>query len=60
MDVNDILKKIDKKIAELEKAEEALELLRKALTKRGLIKKKEEISKEKLEELFKLLKDNIK
>ncbi len=59
MNGNELIKKIEEKIAELEKEESPLELLKRALLKKGITKSLNELSDEKLEELFKLLEGNI-
>lgn len=55
----DLIKKIDEKIAELDKQENPTELLKRALTKKGIIKDKK-LSDDDIEKIFNLIKENIK
>ena len=57
MNREDLIKKIDDKIAQLEKEENPNELLKKALLKKNIIEKNKIISKEQFEKLFELLKN---
>ncbi len=60
MNREDLIKKIDDKIAQLEKEENPNELLKKALLKKNIIEKNKIISKEQFEKLFELLKNELK
>lgn len=55
MNSDEMIKKIDEKIAQLEKEERAEFLLRKALFKKGVISTMEAISDDKAEELFTMI-----
>lgn len=59
MNTDDLIKKIDEKIAQLEKDETPDELLKKALIKKNIIKENDIITQEKLEQLFNILKDEL-
>ena len=59
MNTDDLTKKIDEKIAQLEKDETPDELLKKALIKKNIIKENDIITQEKLEQLFNILKDEL-
>ena len=56
----DIIKKIDLKIAELEKQEDAVNLFKKSLLKKNIILSIDEISDEKANELLELIKNKLK
>ena len=57
--IDDLIKKIDLKIAELEKCEKPDELLRKSLLKKGIIKIESDLTDEEIERLFDIIKTNI-
>lgn len=59
MKPEELLKKIDEKIAQLEKEENPNILLKKALLKKGIISKDFLISDEKLASLFELLEKEV-
>lgn len=59
MNPDDLIKKIDEKIAQLEKEENPNELLKRALLKKGIISKEFVMNEDKLETLFELLKKEI-
>lgn len=60
MNSEDLIKKIDEKIAQLEKEEKPIELLRKALIKKEIISKNTVLNQEEAEKLFKLLEKELK
>lgn len=60
MNTGDLIKKIDEKIAQLEKEENSIELLRKALIKREIISKDIIFNQEESERLFSLLEKELK
>lgn len=60
MNPTDLIKKIDEKIAQLEKEENPIVLLRKALIKKGIISKDTILSQEELEKLFDFLEKELK
>jgi hypothetical protein len=55
----DLIKKIDEKILELEKQENPCELLKKSLLKKKIISSVEDLTDEKVEELFQVIKENL-
>lgn len=59
VNLEDLIKEIDDKIAQLENAEDPNELLKSALLKKGLISSAVEISQEKFDTLFEILKKEI-
>jgi pimeloyl-CoA synthetase len=59
MEAEDLIKKIEEKIAELDKQEDANELLKRALLKKGIIKQDINLSNEKIEEIFNIIKNNL-
>lgn len=59
MKPEDLLKKIDDKIAQLEKEENPNELLKKALLKKGIVSKDFVIDETKFNVLFEILKQEI-
>lgn len=59
MKPEDLLKKIDDKIAQLEKEENPNELLKKALLKKGIVSKDFVIDETKFNALFEILKQEI-
>lgn len=60
MKPEDLIKKIDEKIVQLEKEENPTELLRKALIKKKIILKDRILNQEEAEKLFKLLEKELK
>lgn len=60
MKLEDLIKKIDEKIAQLEKEENPIELLRKALIKKEIISKDTVLNQKELEGLFGLLEKELK
>lgn len=60
MNSNDLIKKIDEKIAQLEKGENPNELLKRALVKKSIVSKDTVLSQEKLNTLFELLRIELK
>ena len=60
MQPEDLIKKIDEKIAQLEKEENPIELLRKALIKKEIISKDTVLNQKELEGLFGLLEKELK
>ncbi len=60
MNSEDLIKKIDEKIAQLEKEENPIELLRKSLIKKEIISKDTVLNQEEAEKLFKLLEKELK
>lgn len=60
MKPEDLIKKIDEKIAQLEKEENPIELLRKALIKKEIISKDTVLNQKELEGLFGLLEKELK
>lgn len=60
VNTDDLMKKIDEKIAQLEKEETPNELLKRALIKKNIILEDTILSQEKLDTLFELLKNELK
>lgn len=60
MNPDDLIKKIDEKIAQLEKEENPIELLRKALIKKEIISKDTVLNQEESERLFSILEKELK
>lgn len=60
MNSEDLIKRIDEKIAQLEKEENPIELLRKALIKKEIISKDTVLNQEESERLFSLLEKELK
>ncbi len=60
MNSEDLIKRIDEKIAQLEKEENPIELLRKALIKKEVISKDTVFNQEESEGLFRLLEKELK
>lgn len=60
MNPEDLIKKIDEKIDQLEKEENPIELLRKALIKKEIISKDTVLNQEESERLFSLLEKELK
>lgn len=59
MKPEDLVKKIEEKIAQLENAENPNELLQRALQKKNIISKEEKLDEKKLDALFEVLKKEI-
>lgn len=59
MKQEDLIKKIDEKIAQLEKEENPIELLRKALIKKKIISEDTILNLEESEKLFRLLEEEL-
>jgi hypothetical protein len=57
---DDLIKKIDAKIAELEHQENPNELLKRSLIKKGIIKTDKDLSDKDIEEIFNIIKINLK
>ena len=55
----DLIKKIDQKIAELEKQEDPIQLFKRALLKKKIILSIDDISDEKANEILNNIKDNL-
>jgi hypothetical protein len=55
----DLVKKIDLKIAELEKQEDPIQLFKRALLKKKIILSIDDISDEKINEIFNNIKNNL-
>lgn len=60
MNSEDLIKRIDEKIAQLEKEANPIELLRKALIKKEVISKDTVLNQEESEGLFRLLEKELK
>ncbi len=60
MSQEDLIKKIDEKIAQLEKIETPNALLKKALIKKGFLSKNTIISQEEIDRLFEILEKECK
>lgn len=60
MNSEDLIKRIDEKIAQLEKEENPIELLRKALIKKEVISKDTVFNQEESEGVFRLLEKELK
>ena len=59
MNAEDLIKKIDEKIAQIEKEENPNELLKRALIKKNIIQKDDVITQDKMDVLFELLKNKL-
>ena len=59
MKQEDLIKKIDEKIVQLEKEENPIELLRKALIKKKIISEDTILNLEESEKLFRLLEEEL-
>jgi transcription antitermination factor NusA-like protein len=60
VDIENLIKKIDEKIEQLEHQENPNELLKRALIKKGIIKQNTDLSDGDIENIFDIIKTNIK